>query len=70
LAFRVLVSSSLTSFPFVLAARGCSFRFWTRAFVAFYFFLCVAWGPCRRLRLLVIAAYTDHRIWQVITHSL
>jgi hypothetical protein len=39
--FGVLFSSLLTSFPFVLAARGCSFRFRTRAFVVFLY---GAWG--------------------------
>jgi hypothetical protein len=38
-----LVSSTLTLFPFVLAARGCSLRFKTRAFIVFKFFLCWAW---------------------------
>ena len=41
LPFRVLVSSSLTLFPFVLAVRGCSCRIQTRAFIVF---LCGARG--------------------------
>ena len=39
LAFGVFVSSMLTPFPFILAARGSSLRFGTRAFIAFNFFL-------------------------------
>jgi hypothetical protein len=41
LSFEVLVSSSLTPFPFVLAVRGCTCRIGTRAFI---FFLCWARG--------------------------
>ena len=40
LAFGVFVSSTLTPFPFILAARGSCLRFRTRAFIAFKFFLC------------------------------
>jgi hypothetical protein len=43
LAYGVLFSSSLTLFPFALAATGHSLRFWTRAIIAFKFFLYVAW---------------------------
>ena len=56
LAFGVFVSSTLTPFPFILAARGSRLRFWTRAFIAFKFFLCcisrltsAITSSCRRL---------------------
>jgi len=41
LSFGVLVSASLTLFPFVLYVRGCTCRFGARAFIVF---LCGARG--------------------------
>ena len=37
LPFGVLVSSSLTPFPFVLSVRGCTCRIETRAFIVFLY---------------------------------